>query len=289
MNESKNIVYKYKIVSAHVYDPRNSLFTSNKNEKADLQTISCCNSDNCAMYKRNECCLVDSGWIGNPCHYGVQNCLIGYSRRSCKYSQWIKGQKETYADVLDKLSPESKVMAIVGEFIYLPYSHITMNSAVPFKKHGGFFNSGDAMLALKDFTIINIVSICEFKPCAMMGGEIVSYQKEEIPKFLKHLSEQFSCLYKELCERLPRIKDIPLTNVGRKAYLRTLNQNVGDYVDCHKAHWTWDGEYLTSLDSRACFTLVDEFSEIKIKPVGNPVVEIANEGQVNESTEYYRS
>jgi len=35
--------------------------------------------------------------------------------------------------------------------------------------------------------------------------------------------------------------------------------------------------------------LVSKFSEIRIKPEGNPVVTITDDKQVNDNTEFYRS
>ena len=287
MNEDKNLGSEYKIIYAHIVG--SSFYGLRHNEKSKLQIINCCNSDNCALHKRDECCIID-GWINNPCPYGTHSNYAGYSRRSLKHYKWIKEQTEKYISVLDKLSLASNVMAVVGEFIYLPYAHITINKTVPFKNRNNFFSVGDSMLEMKYFTIDNIISICEFKPYTIFGDSlIVSYQKNEIPKFVKHLSEQFPDLYNELCEKLPRIKDIPLTNVGRKAYLFTLNSNIGQYVDCHNSHWIWDGQYLISHDSKASFILVDEFDEIKLKPTGNPIVDITEDAQTNKNTIYYKS
>jgi hypothetical protein len=181
-------------------------------------------------------------------------------------------------------------MAIVGDFVYLPYSFITMNPYVPFStREGLFFKKGDPLLPKEHLTIENIVKICDFRPQAMMGGEITSYQKEEIPKFVKHLSEFFPNLYAELVTQIPRMGNISLTNIGRKAYLFSLIPNVGEFVDCHKSHWCWDGEYLMSGDSKASFMLVDKFTEIKIKPTEDAVVTITDEKQVGCATKFYKS
>jgi len=285
----ENEIKEYKVIHAHVFDPRHTFFKSSANEKSECSVASCCNSERCGLFKRKECCLVGGSLFRESCPYGKRSTHAGYSRRASKFYDWIKEQEAQYSNVLNALSSVSKVMSLVGEYVYLPYSFITMNESVPFTQRENFFSKGNRFLPVAHFTIENIEYICNFHPMAMMGGEITSYQKEEVPKFVKHLSEQFPELYAELCKKLPRVNEISLTNVGREAYLRTLNTNVGEFIDCHKSHWVWDGEYLISKDSKASFMLVDKFAEIRIKPNGDPTVKITDDKQVNGKTEYFKS
>jgi hypothetical protein len=276
---------KYEIIHAYIYDPSTpSLFKSGANEKSKLTTINCCNSENCGLFKRGQCSYLQSlRW--DKCPYGKKNYEFGYTKRAKKYREWINEKKENYKDI-GSLSNYSKMMAVVGDFVFLPYSFMNMCEKVPFEHKGGFMLEGSLFLPLKDFTVENIKLLVEFRPQALMGGEITSYQKEEVPLFLMHLKEQMPDLYKSVCEisDVAKIKSEKITNIGRKARLFSLTPNVGKFIDIHKGEWIWDGEWLTSLNSSASFMLVRDFEELKIKPIGNPLVTITDEQQVNENT-----
>lgn len=279
---------KDKIIHAHVYKPHNALFKSCRNDRAECQIVKCNNYQNCELFKRKECCWIGGfGW--NKCPYGSYSKTEGFTRKARKYYTWINEKTEQYKKVIGALNRASDVIAIIGDFIYLPYAHMTMNENIPFKSKTGLFNKGDCLLPLKEFTLENVSKICEFHPQAIFGGEIKSYQGEEIPKFIKHLSEKFPNLYKQLCDKLKRIKEISLTNIGRKAYLKTLNPFISEFVDCHKSTWKWDGEYLISTNSKASFMLIQKFSEIKIKPEENAVVTITDDNQINKDTIFFKS
>ena len=277
----------YEIIYAYVRDPNSSVFKSSAKDKESCDTIECNNFKNCGLYLRGECSFLSAfGW--QKCPYGKFHKEEGYTKKAAAYSKWINDRKEKYKDITYKLSSHKNVMAIVGDYVFLPYSHITMNEYVPFLAKGGFLAKENCFLKKEHFTIDNIIGICEFRPYAMMGGEITSYQNEVVPKFIKHLSEVMPNVYDELCKVYEKAKEINLefTNIGRKASLYTITPNVGKLVDCHKAEWKWDGEYLTSYNSKASFMLVNNFLEIRVKPAGNCEILITDEGQVNDHTKF---
>jgi hypothetical protein len=119
-----------------------------------------------------------------------------------------------------------------------------------------------------------------------MGGEITCYQKEEIPKFLKHLSEKANDLFLEVIKKSEHAQSQfkLYSNIGRKAILQTLTPNIGKFVDIHKGEWIWDGEWLKSTNSKASFILAKKFKELWVKPDGNVEVEITDEAQINKDT-----
>ena len=128
--------------------------------------------------------------------------------------------------------------------------------------------------------------MCNYRPKAMMGGEITDYQKKEVPKFIKHLSEKMPDTYKELCLKYERAAQIEkdYSYIGRKALLSTIAPNVGELVDIHKGSWAWDGKYLTSYNSHASFMLTSKFSEIRVIPSENVEIKITDDKQVNKNT-----
>ena len=79
-----------------------------------------------------------------------------------------------------------------------------------------------------------------------------------------------------------------MTNVGRKARLKTLTPNIGEFKDIHGGLWTWDGMYITSENTKASFTLVEtrEIEECRIKPKDDIIVQVSDERQVHVNAKY---
>jgi hypothetical protein len=279
-----SVMEEYKVVHCHIYKPHNSIFKSSRNNKAEVQTVDCCNSDKCGLFHRKECSFVSVfGW--HKCPYGRYSKYEGFTRNARKYSEWIKEQETKYAGIT-YLNSHSTVMAIVGEYIFLPYPHMTMNGVIPFLGKESLFVNGNGFLKLENFTVDTIIKMVEFKPQALMGGEIKSYQKEVLPKFLKHLSEQMPELFQQVIEKSEKAKEQyrTFTNVGRRAILETVTPNVGQFKDIHGGLWTWDGKTLKSNNSKASFMLVSAFKELAIVPEEKQTVTITDEGQVGDKT-----
>jgi hypothetical protein len=275
---------EYKPIHFHIFNPDNALFKEGRNEKAEVSLVTCCNFDNCDLYKRRECsyCATFS-W--HRCAYGKRSRYEGYSKRAKRFFSWIKEQKELYANV-GNLSAASNVMAFVGDYVFLPYAHMTMCESVPFLAHGAFLSDGNCFISKEHFTVENILKLVEFRPHALMGGEITCYQKEEIPKFLKHLSEKANDLFLEVIKKSEHAQSQfkLYSNIGRKAILQTLTPNIGKFVDIHEGEWIWDGEWLKSTNSKASFMLAKKFKEVRVKPDGNVEVKITDETQINKDT-----
>lgn len=282
---------KNNLVHAHIFKPHNALFKSVRNDKAECHTIRCTHSDQCGLFARGECSWRRSfGW--SACPYGKPSTETGFTKRARKYHDWIHEREERHKGI-GTLSSHTDMMAEIGDYVFLPYSHMTSNENVPFVAKGGAFLKGNAFLPKESFTIENIIKICEFRPQSLnlFGGgdpEIKSYQAEEVPKFLIHLSEQMIGVFDELCTVYPRAREI-VDNISykeRKAVLATVVPNVGTFVDIHGGKWTWDGTYLVSTNSRASFMLVGrrEIVELRIKPAENAVVKVTCNEQVDKNT-----
>ncbi len=78
------------------------------------------------------------------------------------------------------------------------------------------------------------------KGTGALSGEIKSFQKEQVPKFIQHLSELFPELFEEYKlahpEEAERLTFVSQNYVGRKAYLHTMKDGASFY-DCHKNLW----------------------------------------------------
>lgn len=282
------------VVHVSVYDPsRPSIFKSKANEKAECRVISCSNSESCGLFKRGECAMIaviDS----QRCPYGSKQYQAGPTRRARTFHTWVSDKNKMYESQLNKLSSYKKKLAIVGGYVFLPYPHMNMNKKLPVEQHGFFMSSGTYFVHLSQFTVELIMDIVNFRPYAMMGGEITSYQEDVVPKFLMHLKEVMPNYYQKLVSVHPEVsvRTDNYSNVGRKARLASLKPGVvvtkyHNSKDLSTQHWTWDGTFLTSTDAGVSFSIVpyDECL-IKMKPKPDAVVEIISDDQVDEDTEY---
>jgi hypothetical protein len=293
-----------KPVHFNCFPPHNAIFKSSRKDKAEVQIVLCGRPDDCELLKRGECAWRASfDW--HACPYGMYRKYEGFTPKARAYNTWINEQKKKYEGV-PYIKEHTYVLAFVGDYVFLPYAHMDMADVGFIQKNTGFLGKGCAFLKKELFTPETILKLINFRPQAMMGGEISSYQQESIPKFVKHLQEKCPELLKE-AERLEIKKALNLgktneenhffksrirkileeyTYKGRKAILQTLTPNIGKFVDIYKGEWLWDGEYLTSLNSHASFMLVDKFDEIKIKPKPRITVTITEDSQVNDKTEF---
>jgi hypothetical protein len=263
-----------KVVHFNLYRPEKSIFKANKNTKSEIQIITCNNSDNCQLFKRQECAC-RYGLYGNFCYYGKQIRISGYTRSAKKYSTWCNEQKKKYEGV--QYLNEPKMMGIVGDFIFLPYPFI--------KKYKKLIEYN--FIELSKFTVDNVIDIINFIPRDLLfNDEIKRYQDEVIPTFLNHLKDQMPELFNQVISKNDAIKArcAKLTNIGRKAILETITPNKGYLIDIHGCEWIWDGEKLTSNNSKASFMIVPKFEQIILIPKPNQGVIIRDESQVNENT-----
>ena len=264
-----------KLIHAHVYNPTQSLF-GDKKGRCKCTTIRCNRTDDCELLDDGSCLML--GFGPSKCPYGDYRVESGYTKRARKFYEWMQDRREKYKDV-PSLSSPGKTLAIVGDHIYLPYAHMDMGDDVPIV---------GKMIAREDFTAEAMEKLCRLRPMPIFGYQpIAAYQKEVVPLFVKHLSEKMPDLFAALAEAYPRAVEIikAWSNVGRKAVLNTLLPNVGTFVDCHHAHWTWDGEWLTAGPKcSASFMLVSKFEEIMVRPTPGAVVAITDENQVTGAT-----
>lgn len=250
----------HKTIHFSLYDPTSGphIFGKPKaNEPTSVRTINCSNSENCSLYKKGECAALPV-LFGSHCPYGYFSKLNGPTKKAKSFRSWQEEQRQKYQGA-GRVNHATKKLAIVGDFVYIPYSHVNMNETLPFDRHGGFMRSGTDFLKLSDFTLENIQKILDFRPQALMGGEITSYRKEELPKFLYHLQEVFPLLYSQLLDLRPDYVqkfglDKPKNYVGRTALLKTVNPCTfvtDGYEGKYKVTWVWDGTKATTNSEHA--------------------------------------
>lgn len=240
-----------KVIHANVYDPSGfNLFKPEANARAKCSTIVCVNLE-CPLLARGQCWM-RGGLFGNKCPYGQSRTDTGPTKRAAGLSSWVRDAKEKTKGV-PWLDAPPKRMEFIGDFVLLPYSHMDMCEAVPFRRHSQFIISGDPFIPRAAWSLETVLTLVAFRPRAMMGGEITSYRIEEVPLFLTHLREVDPAMWSQLVAARPEL-DVSPNHVGRKALLRTLKSPLTwteSANDKYPVTWTWDGKTLatTSMNS----------------------------------------
>jgi hypothetical protein len=235
-----------------VFNPAKSLFKQPANAKAECETIYC-KLDSCPLRDARACMLsAPLGWTN--CPYGRVRKETGPTRRAQKFSTWISARLERIPSV-GKLGIPAKKMAFVGDYVYLPYAHMTMCEAVPFVAHAMMFGFGTCLLPLTNWTVESVVRLVKFQPRPMLGsGVICVYQDEAVPLFLLHLRETDPAMWEQLIREQPDL-DVPPDHVGRKALLKTLAAPLKWTATSSKGKypvtWNWDGTHVVTTSQHA--------------------------------------
>ena len=171
-----------------------------QNQSGKVIKIQCCLIPEriCPFYEEHSCIRDTVFW--DYCPYGDYDVIDSPTKRAKSYLAWLnkyKAEREGLIRTRPSLGYIKKRVAIVGDYVYVPTSHADMesNKNVPFLAHSFLFTSGKPFIKIEDFTPEIAVEIANFRPHAMMGGEITSYQKEEIPKYLFELKQALPAIY----------------------------------------------------------------------------------------------
>lgn len=276
-----------EIIHVHIYEPHkpNLFGKASANERSQLHIYTCENKDQCDAFKRGQCINVGNVF-GSRCPIGRVNKSSGYTRRAQKYHSQIREWKDRYKDQYRALDSAPKRITKVPGGWMLPYSHMDMNKAVPFKSHSAAFISGCAFLSDDDFNKEVFEKILAFRPMALMGGEIKDYQKTVVPKFLHDFQVNYPAEFSELASENDSAKSLlnDLNFIGRKAYLNTVKP--GSEVKLGTKIWLWDGQTISKTNRGFMVFEPCEWEECyaEFKPSDKATVEITSNEQVCENT-----
>lgn len=271
---------KYKPINFTYYNPKSSLFKAGKSDRERVTVYMCNNCENCNAFKRNKCVMLN-GLFSHSCPYGKTYRDTGYTKAARKCGELIRKNREKYGDVEYSKSSLGFVCEI-GDYIYLPLPHLD-NYVNPIRDKDFFVGDYD-MIKKEDFTPEFVVELIQFRPRALMGGEISSYQIEEVPKFCSQLKRHMPDIYEKVKQIYPEIEDKVenINYVGKKAKLTTL---LSGEVMLGTQVLEWDGSNLHAKGEQILFwRLKDE--EIIIRPNDNTYVEIVDNATVTEETEF---
>lgn len=258
----------------------------------EASVISCGMKDKCSLYAQGQCAAIRS--FGGGCKHGQETVKRGYTSRAQKYhtfrSEWRNHEK------YGALVPNTKKLAIMGDEIYFSYAHVTLkvneDGVVRIDGPSAGFGNKAAYIPIDKFTIDLIKRICDYRPQAIFGGAITSYQEEQVPLFLSHLKEVMPELYNKFLNENPKYNNA-IDYVGRKAYLHSLKPCVVEDVSKRYPNldnsWYWDGEHLEYKNghiSKVGIVSDYEIQNFKIKPSKNATVKITDNNQVTENTRF---
>ncbi|HEC72610.1 MAG: hypothetical protein ACTSW7_00545 [Candidatus Thorarchaeota archaeon] len=279
---------EYKVISRFIFDPSRTIFKQVANSKAKCTTIRC-KLDKCPLRSKDQCIFANM-FSTHRCPYGKLSIETGYTKRARAFYRWIDKKKKEYPNTPSLNSSSTNKLAFISDYIYLPYAHMDMNKALPFLSHSIPFVGGNPFLPRSTWSIDTVLSIVDFKPQAMFGGEITSYQKESIPTFLNHLKENDKKMWNRLIKKRPKLDKEP-NHVGRMAILLTLNYPITWTTNNkYPVVWEWNGEYLKTNSIHAYNST---WGEIKLQsislesiPSKDTTIKVKDNSWVNNKTKF---
>ena len=240
-------------------------------DKAKVTTIDCSCKDNCGLYKKKQCSLLENYIYSYKCPYGTKKIEVGFTAKAQKYANWCREQNRKYDGITNDLKLSIDKMTIVGDYIFLPYKGFDNSKFAHDKK---YFIKGE------NFIYQNIPEIVD------------SIDSNKRMIFLQHLKEEFEeifdlvyAIYPEFAEKYT----IEHQNnyIGRKAYLITLMPEVGTFnFGYSNISFTWDGHYLKTKSKNAIAISNMSFEELIIIPAKDTIVTITDNEQVTSITKF---
>lgn len=230
-------------ILANIYDSRDSIFKEFRHDHAKA-TVYYCERPDCPLRARNMCILAPLiGWT--RCPYGKVTSEQGPTPRAQKYNTWLTAQREKYGKLPNPQYPPKR-LAFIGEYVYLPYAHMNLFTG-PWLTQGGYLQHGDQIIPRAAWTVELVLKLLAFRPQALFGGEIPSYQQKEMPLFRAHLQEEDQTMWQQVIAARPEL-DVAPVYLGRKALLVTLRPGItiGPYDKRYPVIWDWDGFLLTT-------------------------------------------
>lgn len=276
-------------INVLLYGGKNIFVKGETPLNADI--IYCDNFKECSYYKNNMCLKHRGSTSNGYCEFGERVNVKGYTSRAKKYHSFKS--KYQNDESYNKLKDANKRLGEIGEYIVFPYNHIVFskeNNKIVLNDPCTCKIKKDFFILKKDFTVDFIKELCDFKPQALFGGEVSSYQKKEIPLFLSHLKELLPDLYKDFITKYKEY-DTEINYIGRKALLHTTNpSNIYNKSSSYpelNSEWYWDGEFL--IYKNGYVSSVDvinnyEIEEFKLKPNEKATTIIYDNSQINENT-----
>lgn len=264
----------------------NVLFKPKADTRANCTVFYCSCYEQCEAHKNKQCVLKNGfGFDVNGCPYGKRTYEEGFTKRSKQFYPWINERKEKYADILSSkagyLNPITRKIICIGTdrvFLNIPHLSNYVNSIYE------QLNMDNAHVVRKDLITPEFLKkIVEYKPMALFGGEIKTYQEKEIPEFVRSLKRYYPQWYEGLHNIKPEVEDyiVDIDYRGREAYLKTLlpGKVCLKYKD---EPVDWDGTVLKGPGKLFSVSGLED-AEITVTPKEDTVVKIYDNATVDEN------
>lgn len=125
-----------------------------------------------------------------------------------------------------------------------------------------------------------------YKPEALMGGVIDSFQKEKIPEFMMEVKSKFPQLYKGVLKKSERLQEVDkeISYVGKKAKVKTLKPGKVEVeiTIINSQTFIWNGETLSNEVKTRSGDVINQ----NISPSDDTVVTIIEEDTVGKFAEF---
>jgi len=237
------------VIAAKVCDPRQpSIFGKSKKSERATYTEILCSCESCPLRAKREC--VQTHIFGQRCPYGRLCTKTGPTQRARGYCGWVSEHKKEAEKHGGWMKFAANKLAFIGDYVYLPYAYADMCEDIPFLKHSSVFSSGSPFIPRNEWTLDAVLVLIDFRPRALMGGEITAYRKEQLPRFISHIREVDPAMWTLLIKARPDLDKAP-DYVGRRAMLSTLRHpiTIPPCDNRYPVSWLWNGETLTTTDS----------------------------------------
>lgn len=250
------------------------------NDREHFEATYCEYAGECKMYSEGKCISVPSLFGRMHCPHAKTIRGNGLTKRARGFGKLSSQWREQYET---DIKTEYERISDCGDYIYLPLAHLTVFGADKVTED----IQNERFLPKESFTVENIRRIVTRQPRAIMGGIIQSYQREEVPKFIRQLKDFSPVIFQEYLEKYPddreRFERISGNYIGRNAYLNTLNDGA-IYIDCHKNKWVKEDGYLVCKEYNTWLAVGKEKRICKQEIKGDEIVRITSNDFVSSKT-----
>lgn len=270
-----------EVINITCFNPKHSIFKVSQSEREEVNYWYCSNKENCEAYQNGKCIMFYQLFSNGSCPYGKRKREVGYTKRSIKCGNLELEAKKKYPDKFYVLK-EQIGFAKIGDYIYMPISHI-FNVKNPFmSKDGNFwYANNEKLISIEYYTPQIIKQLCLYKPYPWFGySEIKQYQEKVLPEFLQKLKRYDGDMYNKLLEIYPEAesKADSFSYIGKHALLSSLSKGKVK-VGIHPCEW--DGHKIKFLDNPVLFSFKGTYYSI---PDPEASVTICEYETVNENT-----
>jgi len=210
-----------------------------KETPLEADTIYCDRFDKCSFYADGKCLNCRSPF-SPVCKFGKKTTTRGYTSRAAKYYDFKNQYKQD--DCYNKLCYPSDLAAKIGDCLFLNLVYVRVDKRTEedekwkrdingyIIENAGFRNGGD-FIPISDITNELLYATFNYRPRAIMGGEIKDYQSKVVPDVLVSLKKCAPEIYKNFVAEHPKY-DMEPNYVGKYAYIKTM-VNGSTLIDCH--------------------------------------------------------